>query len=116
MEPTGEWLQSRANEMRRTPVLYERRMWGLLRSRHLEGLKFQRQRVIGRYIVDFICFRNRLIVEADGPQHEDRAEDAARDVWLSAQGFRILRFANSQIENRAHEVVATIHPAAVRPG
>jgi very-short-patch-repair endonuclease len=114
MEPTNEWLQSRAKAMRRAPVLYERRMWALLRGRHLDGLKFQRQRVIGRYIVDFVCFRHRLIVEADGPQHEDRVEDAARDAWLAGQGFRVLRFRNSQIENHRHEVIAAICAAAIR--
>jgi len=99
-----EWLRQRAKEMRREPVLYERRLWKLLRDRRLAGLKFRRQFKIGRYIVDFICFRHRLIVEADGPQHEDRAEDAARDEWLSAQGFRVLRFPISRsrtIESRS---------------
>lgn len=114
MEPAGEWLQSRARAMRRAPVLYERRMWALLRARHLEGLKFQRQKVIGRYIVDFVCFRHRLIVEADGPQHDDPDADAARDAWLTEQGFRVLRFPNRQIENRSHEVIAAIR-AAVAP-
>ncbi len=80
MEPTDEWSQSRAKAMRRAPVLYERRMWALLRDRRFEGLKFQRQKVIGRYIVDFVCFRHRLIVEADGPQHDDPDADAARDA------------------------------------
>ncbi len=98
--------------MRREPVLYERRLWKLLRDRRLDGLKFRRQFTIGRYIVDFICLRHRLIVEADGPHHEDRAEDAARDEWLRAQGFRVLRFPNQQIENRGHEVVGAILAAA----
>jgi very-short-patch-repair endonuclease len=106
------WLQQRAKEMRREPVLYERRLWKLLRDRRLAGLKFRRQVVLGRYIVDFICFRHRLIVEADGPQHEDRAQDAARDEWLTGQGFRVLRFPNQQIENRGHEVIGTILAAA----
>ncbi len=98
--------------MRQEPVLYERRLWKLLRDRRLAGLKFRRQFIIGRYIVDFICLRHRLIVEADGPHHDDRAQDAARDEWLSAQGFRVLRFPNQQIENRKHEVVGTILAAA----
>ncbi len=98
--------------MRHAPVLYERRLWKLLRDRRLDGLKFRRQVVIGRYIVDFLCLRHRLIVEADGPQHEDRAGDAARDEWLTGQGFRVLRFPNSQIENRGHEVLGAILAAA----
>ena len=98
--------------MRHEPVLYERRLWKLLRDRRLAGLKFRRQVVLGRYIADFICFRHRLIVEADGPQHEDRAEDAARDDWLRGQGFRVLRFPNQQIENHGEQVVSAILAAA----
>ena len=103
-----DWLQGRAKAMRRAPTLYERRLWRVLRDRRLEGLKFRRQYVLGRYIADFICLRHRIIVEADGPQHEDREEDAARDDWLRGEDFRILRFPNQQIENRSHEVVAAI--------
>lgn len=103
-----DWLHDRAKAMRREPALYERRLWAILRDRRLEGLKFRRQVVMGRYIVDFVCLRHRLIVEADGPHHDDRAHDAARDDWLRGQGFRILRFPNQQIENRGHEVLATI--------
>ena len=107
-----EWLSQRAKEMRHKPVLYERRLWKLLRDRRLAGLKFRRQVVLGRYIADFVCFRHRLIVEADGPQHEDRVEDAARDEWLRGQNFRVLRFPNQQIENRGDQVVGAILAAA----
>lgn len=109
-----EWIQKRAKEMRRDPVLYERRLWKLLRDRRLNGLKFRRQFTFeeGPYIVDFVCLRHRLIVEADGPQHDDLAADAARDDWLRGQGFRVLRFPNQQIENRGHEVLGAILAAA----
>ena len=107
-----EWLRQRAKEMRHKPVLYERRLWKLLRDRRLQNLKFRRQFTIGRYIVDFICLRHRLIVEADGPQHEGSASDVARDAWLTGQGFPVLRFPNQQIENRRQEVIAVILTAA----
>ncbi len=106
---SDDWLHDRAKEMRREPSVQERRLWRVLRDRRLGDLKFRRQVVIGRYVADFVCMRHRLIVEADGPHHEDREEhDAARDAWLKSQGFRVLRFPNSQIENRAHEVIAAI--------
>jgi very-short-patch-repair endonuclease len=107
-----EWLRQRAKEMRHRPVLYERRLWKLLRDRRLANLKFRRQFTIGRYIVDFVCLRHRVIVEADGPQHEGSASDPARDAWLTGQGFRVLRFPNQQIENRRQEVIAAILTAA----
>ncbi|AYG95006.1 DUF559 domain-containing protein [Brevundimonas naejangsanensis] len=103
-----DWLHDRARTMRREPALCERRLWAILRDRRLERLKFRRQVVIGRYVADFLCLRHRLIVEADGPHHDARAEDAARDEWLRGQGFRVLRFPNQQIENRSHEVLAAI--------
>ncbi len=108
-----EWLRQRAKEMRREPAIYERRLWKLLRDRRLAGLKFRRQFVFedGPYIADFICFRHKLIVEADGPRH-DPERDAERDAWLRGQGFRVLRFPNQQIETRGHEVIAVILAAA----
>ncbi|MBX3476584.1 MAG: DUF559 domain-containing protein [Brevundimonas sp.] len=110
-----DWLQSRAKEMRRQPALYERRLWRLLRDRRLEDLKFRRQVVIGCYIADFVCLRHRLIVEADGPSHEDRAlHDAERDAWFAAENFIVLRFPNSQIENRPWGVIDAITAASKR--
>ena len=93
--------------MRRAPTLNERRLWKVLRDRRLEDLKFRRQFDLGPYIVDYICLRHRLIVEADGPHH-DPASDAKRDAWLAGENFRVLRFPNNQIESRGHEVVMAI--------
>ena len=82
--------------MRRSLTFNERVLWKLLRDRRLEGLKFRRQVPIGPYIVDFVSFAHRLIVEADGPFH-DAGMDAARDAWLKGQQFVVLRFPNAQI-------------------
>jgi len=111
---SDDWLKQRAKAMRREPSLNERRLWKLLRDRRLEDLKFRRQFELGRYIVDFICLRHRIIVEADGPHH-DPAADAVRDAWLVSQNFRVLRFPNSKIEAGGHEVVVAIL-AAVKEG
>jgi very-short-patch-repair endonuclease len=108
-----QWLRQRAKAMRREPALFERQLWAILRNRRLERLKFRRQVVLGRYVVDFLCLRHRLIVEADGPFHTED-HDAIRDAWLRSQGFRVLRFANQQIESRPSEVIAAILDA-VRP-
>ena len=69
-------LKDRARQMRREPTEAERRMWRLLRDRHLGGFKFRRQEQLGRYIVDFVCFEQKLIVELDGSQHAESAYDA----------------------------------------
>jgi very-short-patch-repair endonuclease len=70
---TENLLKDRARQMRREPTEAERRMWRLLRDRRLGGFKFRRQEQLGRYIVDFVCFEQKLIVELDGSQHADSA-------------------------------------------
>lgn len=95
MTPRDRTL-SLARAQRRRPAATEELLWRLLRDRRLAGLKFRRQVPIGRYVADFVCLRHRLIVEADGPFH-DEARDAVRDAWLSVQGFRVLRARNLEI-------------------
>ena len=87
----------RARAMRRAPTEAERALWHALRDRRLASMKWRRQFPLGNYIVDFICLEHRLIVEADGSQHAESVYDAARDAWLRAQGFDVLRFGNGEI-------------------
>ena len=106
---------ARAREMRKHPTEAERRLWSLLRNHRLATTKWKRQQQIGRYIVDFVCFEARLIVEADGSQHIDNADDATRDAWLRAQGFRLLRFYNNDILAEPQSVLTAILTALQAP-
>jgi very-short-patch-repair endonuclease len=82
----------------------ERRLWRHLRLCQLDGCKFRRQAPIGDYIVDFVCFEKRLVVELDGGQHTVQREyDAERTRWPSERGLRVLRFWN-------HEVFEDLEP------
>ena len=97
-----------ASEQRRGPTRAEEILWRELRGRRLSGLKFRRQCPIGRYVVDFICFEARIIVELDGLPHEDparRAHDQARDRWLAVAGFQILRFPNELLLGGSGDLV-----------
>ena len=77
-----------ARGMRRQSTDAERKMWASLRSRRLLGCKFRRQAPIGRYIVDFVSYQRRLVVELDGGHHQDQTDyDSARTRWLESQGF-----------------------------
>jgi very-short-patch-repair endonuclease len=70
----------------------EWRVWNKLRRRQLDGWKFRRQAQIGRYVVDFVCFAARLVVELDGSSHETNFDyNQRRQAWLESQGFRVLR-------------------------
>ena len=91
-QPVSTHLRGHARAMRREPTDAEIALWRILRDRRLSMLKFRRQVPIDRYIVDFVCFERRLIVEADGAQHAENPRDMTRDAFLAGQGFHILRF------------------------
>jgi very-short-patch-repair endonuclease len=101
--------------MRSNPTDAERALWQIVRAKRLAAYKFKRQVPIERYIVDFVCLRKRLIVEADGSQHADSAYDAARDAWLKAQGFRILRFWNNDILTNPEGIATAVLAALNNP-
>jgi very-short-patch-repair endonuclease len=73
------------------------KLWFALRDRRLGGYKFVRQEAIGNYIVDFVCRDKKLIVEVDGCQHADNPDDVKRDAELAAEGYRVMRFWNSDV-------------------
>ena len=71
-------------------------------------MRFRRQEPIGLYIVDFLCRRQRLIVEVDGSQHAGSFHDRQRDDWLRSQGYRVMRFWNDDVLLHTDDVVETI--------
>ena len=82
------------------------------------GFKFRRQAPIGRYVVDFVCFEQRLVIELDGGQHAVNQDyDHSRTEWLRSQGFKVIRFWNHDVMNKVEEIkeviarnLATPHP------
>src|SRR5947207_1314956 len=87
-----------ARDLRRNMTDAERRLWRELRYRQQDGYKFRRQALVGKYIVDFVSFECKLVVELDGGQHADQIQyDEERTRWLESQGFRVLRFWNHQV-------------------
>ena len=102
-------LLSFARNLRREQTDVERRLWQTLRAGRLGGAKFKRQQPIGQYIVDFVCFERRLVVELDGGQHQDQVGyDRARDAWFIENGFKILRFWNNDVMQNFGGVVERI--------
>jgi len=99
-----------AKALRQNMTDAERLLWRHLRAHRLDGEKFRRQQPLGPYIVDFVHFGARLIVEADGGQHGGAA-DEVRDAWLRRQGFRVLRFWNNEILQQTDAVLTSIWAA-----
>ena len=111
-----------ANEIART--LRERltpqevKLWVKLRELKTLGFHIRRQAPVGRYIVDFVSFRSQLVIEADGGHHgmpDGARSDQTRDAFLQSQGFRVLRFWNSDIDTNLAGVMESILSALKYP-
>jgi very-short-patch-repair endonuclease len=103
-----------ARRLRRDMTDAERALWRLLRDRRMDGWRFRRQEPIDRYIVDFVCFEARLVIEVDGGQHYESESDRTRDAYLQSQGFRVLRLWNTDVLGNRDGVYRTIMTALTR--
>ncbi len=101
-------LVSLARTLRKNQTDAEKLLWRTLRDRQLEGLKFRRQRLIGKYVVDFVCIEEKIIIESDGSQHYRSEEDLVRDAFLSGKGYTVLRFWNNEILKNIDGVIQKI--------
>ncbi len=92
--------QSIVRALRKNQTEDENRLWYHLRDRRLNGTKFRRQQQIGKYVVDFVTYEHKLVIEVDGGQHNETPEiskDKERTAWLEEHGLRVLRFWNNDV-------------------
>jgi len=113
--PIDERIRGFARKMRREPTEAEAAMWRLLRDRRFDHVKFRRQVPFQSFILDFVCFEKRLVVEIDGSQHTSSGRDAARDAKLVAEGFQIARYWNNDVLQRRTEVLEDILAKLAEP-
>jgi very-short-patch-repair endonuclease len=106
--PTAKRIRNFAKRMRREPTDAEAAMWRLLRDRRLALFKFRRQIPFQNFILDFVCFEKRIVIEVDGGQHALSKPDTARDAVLMAEGFRIARYWNNDVLQQAPAVLEDI--------
>ena len=100
-----------ARALRKRLTSQEVKLWVKLRELKPLGHHFRKQAPIGRYIVDFASFGARIIIEVDGGQHGMRDGvrlDRERDSFLRSQGFRVLRFWNSDVDHNLRGVMESI--------
>jgi len=87
-----------------------------LRADQIGGYRFRRQVPIGPYVVDFACFKARLVIELDGSQHAKAFErDQQRTAWLASQDFRVLRFWDNDVLLQTDGVLEAIRAALPKP-
>ena len=102
-------LTKYAKKLRKNSTHAEIVLWNQLRSRQLEGIKFRRQQPLGNFIVDFVSFEKKLIIELDGGQHaRDRKKDQFRDEQLSDSGYTVLRYWNHDVLENIDAVLKDI--------
>lgn len=85
-------------------------LWEHIRAKRL-SVKFNRQHIIGDYIVDFVCIEKKLVVEVDGGYHseyEQIEKDELRTERLNGMGFNVIRFTNEEITGNIFGVINKI--------
>jgi very-short-patch-repair endonuclease len=106
--PHAAGVVKRARRLRGSMTLPEQALWKALRK---TGLHVRRQAPIGRYVADFAIHDAGLVIEVDGGWHDRpdaQLRDIERDVWLGAQGYRVLRFGNQRVLDDLGSVVDAI--------
>jgi len=103
-----------AKQLRKEMTKEERHLWyDFLR---IYPVRFLRQKVVGKYIVDFYCAEARLVVELDGSQHYENAhikKDEERTAFLENYGLRVIRIPNNEV-NRSFRSICEYIDVAVK--
>jgi very-short-patch-repair endonuclease len=110
--PYNPALRQRARELRRAGLEHEVLLWQQLKT--MQGLDFDRQKIIGDCIVDFYCAEKAVVIEVDGASHDVKQEDDQnRDAYLTGLGLTVIRLLVVDVLNNMEGVVAFLkeHPA-----
>ena len=116
--PFNPRLRDKAKELRKSGNLSEVLLWQQLHKRKFEGLDFDRQKIIGNYIVDFYCVDCRVVIEIDGNSHNGKADyDRERDDFLNGLGLTVIRIAAGDVLSKLEGVLQMLrdHPALRAP-
>jgi len=103
-----------ARRLRKTMTPQEVKLWVHLCSWRARGFHFRRQSPRQGFLVDFVCMKHRLVIEIDGGQHnfdEHHVRDVQRDIKLTSEGFRVMRFWNSDVDRNLNGVLESIDRA-----
>jgi len=108
--PFNPKLRERAKELRKSKNLSEVLMWRQLNKQKFKGYDFDRQKIIGNFIVDFYCVDCRVVIEIDGNSHDEKKEyDCERDFFLRGLGLTVIHITAGDVINRLNDVMLTLH-------
>ena len=104
--PFNSKLRERAKSLRKAGILHEVLLWNQIKSKQLNGLDFDRQKIIGNYIVDFYCAEKSVVIEIDGYSHDNRQEyDKIRDLFLENLGLIVIRLTAKDVLQNMESVI-----------
>ena len=112
MKPYAKSLKPLSQKLRSDQTNAERILWNRINRDQLLGFRFNRQKPLLNYIVDFYCPKAKLIIELDGSQHYEadyQEKDALRDAELTSLGFTVMRFSNAEVYFEIEAVVEQIY-------
>lgn len=102
-------LTKLARRLRKEQTDAEGIFWQAVRNRRFHNLKFRRQVPVGKYVVDFLCEAEKLVIELDGEGHALRVkEDSIRTQEINELGYKVLRFWNADIYSQLDDVLFQI--------
>ena len=116
--PFNPKLRERARKLRKSGTLSEVLMWQQFHKRKFKGYDFDRQKIIGNFIVDFYCIDCRVVIEIDGSSHDEKKEyDYERDLFLKGLGLTVIHITADNVLNRLDDVMSMLHnhPALYLP-
>ena len=116
--PYNPTLRQRANELRKTGNISEILLWQQVHRKKFKGYDFDRQKIIGNYIVDFYCANCRVVIEIDGASHDGKGEyDEKRDRFLERLELTVIHVPTGDVLNRLDDVMSMLydHPAFQTP-
>jgi len=116
--PYNAALKDKARKLRKAGNLSEVLLWNLLKNKQWDGLDFDRQKIIGNYIVDFYCANCGVVLEIDGSSHDNKATyDANRDAYLKSLGLEVIHIWAMDVLQRLDGVLEMLknHPALRAP-
>ncbi len=112
--PYNPNLKDRARQLRKAGNLSEVLFWNRVKNKQFKGYDFDRQKIVGNYIVDFYCTNCNVVIEIDGSSHDDKQEyDAQRDAYLQSVGLTVIHIPVVDVMNNLDGVMEMLfnHPA-----
>jgi very-short-patch-repair endonuclease len=104
--PSNTQLKQRAKELRKQGVLSEVLFWNEVKRKKILDLDFDRQKIIGNYIVDFYIKKLGIVIEIDGVSHNEKLEeDEIRDNYLKSLGLTVIRYSDLDVKHNLDNVI-----------